>query len=167
MDRTAKIWTVVAILLFIVIIAMVTMLFTLPGKTPAPVATTTPEVVTPTPPVTETPSVDQPLSARVVVRTPAKNSTVGTTFAVTGEAPGNWFFEADFPIQVRDKDGNVIARTFASAQGEWMTTEQVGFASTIIVEGGYKGPATLILVKNNPSGLPEHDDAVEIPIQIQ
>ncbi len=48
-----------------------------------------------------------------------------------------------------------------------MTTEQVAFSSNIIVEGSYRGPATLILLKDNPSGLPEHDDALEIPIVIQ
>lgn len=158
---------VVAILLFIMIIAMTTMLFTLPGKAPAPVATSTPETPVEQVPVTPTPSTDQPLSARVIVTTPAKNTTVGSTFAVKGQAPGNWFFEASFPLQVRDPDGNVIARTFASALGEWMTTEQVEFSSTIIIEGGYKGPATLILLKDNPSGLPEHEDAVEIAITIQ
>ncbi len=167
MDRTAKIWMVVAILLFIVIIAMVTMLFTLPSVQTGPIATTTPEKPAVVAPEPVKPAADQPLSARVITTTPKPNTTVGATFAVKGEAPGNWFFEASFPIQVRDKDSNVIARTFASALGEWMTTEQVGFSSTIIIEGGYKGPATLILLKDNPSGLPEHDDAVEIPITIQ
>ncbi len=157
----------VAIFLFIVILVLAGLLFAIPAKDSEPVvATSTPQVpVTPTP-VQETPAQDLPLSSRVQVTSPVKNTTVGAEFMVLGKAPGNWFFEADFPIQVRDKDGNVIARTFASAIGEWMTTELVNFSGKIIVEGGYKGPATLILVKNNPSGLPEHDDAVEVPIVI-
>ncbi len=167
MDRTAKIWMVVAVLLFAVIIAMTTMLFTIPRPETVEVATTTAQKPVAEVPVTPKPTENQPLSARVKVTTPVKNTTVGSTFAVKGEAPGNWFFEADFPIQVRDKDGGVIARTYASALGEWMTTQQVEFSSTIIVEGGYKGPATLILMRSNPSGLPENDDAVEIPITIQ
>ncbi|MBP9758019.1 MAG: hypothetical protein KBD06_05445 [Candidatus Pacebacteria bacterium] len=167
MDKSAKIWMVVAIVLFLVILGMTYLLFALPPlETTTPVSTSTPQQPV-TAPVTTVPDPNAPLSERVIVTTPLPNTSVGATFVVKGNAPGNWFFEADFPIQVRDKDGNVIARTFASALGEWMTTEQVGFSSTIIVEGGYKGPATLILVKNNPSGLPEHDDAVEIPITIQ
>ncbi len=158
----------VAVFLFIVIIVLVGLLFAIPAKDSGPVvATSTPQIPVKETPVAETPAEDLPLSARVVVTSPAKNTTVGSEFLVKGKAPGNWFFEADFPIQVRDKDGNVIARTFASALGEWMTTELVEFSSKIIVEGGYKGPATLILVKNNPSGMPEHDDAVEVPIVIQ
>ncbi len=167
MDRISKIWMTIAVILFIVIVGMTVMLFMIPATPSAPVATTTPERPVEQVPVVPAPTGDEPLSARVKVNTPTQNTTVGSTFVVSGEAPGNWFFEADFPIQVRDKDGNVIARTYASAQGEWMTTEQVGFSSTVIVEGGYKGPATLILVKNNPSGLPEHDDAVEVDVIIQ
>lgn len=158
----------VAILLFIVIIAMAAMLFTLPGKAEAPVVATTTTETPVKEPVKETPQpTDEPLSARVIVSSPAKNTTVGSRFEVKGEAPGNWFFEASFPIQVRDNDGNVIARTHASALGDWMTTDQVSFSSTINIEGGYTGPATLILMRDNPSGLPEHDDALEIPISIQ
>jgi len=33
--------------------------------------------------------------------------------------------------------------------------------------GGYTGPATLILIRDNPSGLPEHDDSLPIPIVIR
>lgn len=169
MDSMAKMWMVIAVLLFIVILVMTYLLFALPTpQTNNPVATTTPEtpvVVTPEP-VDEEP-VNQPLSSRVIVSSPQPNTTVGRTFQVAGRAPGNWFFEADFPLQVRDKDGNVIARTFASAQGEWMTTELVGFTSTIHIDTVYTGEATLILLRNNPSGLPEHDDAVEVPIVIQ
>lgn len=158
----------IAVLLFIVILVLTWLLFTLPTPSATPVATTTPEkqVVTPPPPK-ETPADNLPLSARVRVTAPKPNTTVGSTFVTSGEAPGNWFFEASFPVQIRDKDGNVIGRTHASAQGDWMTTEQVTFTSTIHIENGYTGPATLILMRDNPSGLPEHDDAVEIPILIQ
>ena len=167
MDRSAKIWMAVAIFLFVVILVMTWLLFAIPTVKTGDIATTTPQVPATQEPVVETPPSDQPLSARVSVTTPMPNTTVGNTFQVKGSAPGNWFFEASFPLQVRDNDGNVIARTFASALSDWMTTELVGFSSTIIIEGSYKGPATLILLKDNPSGLPEHDDAVEIPIIIQ
>lgn len=157
----------VAIALFVVILVLTWMLFAIPTPSREPIVATSTPSETPSKPVTETPSTDLPLSARVTVSTPLPNTTVGNTFQAKGMAPGNWFFEASFPIMVRDKDANVIARTHASAIGEWMTTELVGFSSTIIIEGSYKGPATLILLKDNPSGLPEHDDAVEIPIVVQ
>ena len=115
--------------------------------------TTTPPVATPTP--SQEPAMTPPLSAKVVVDQPKENASVSSSFTVSGKAPGNWFFEASFPIQIRDENNNVIGRSFATAQGEWMTTELVPFTATVSVEGGYKGPATLILLRDNPSGLPE------------
>lgn len=108
----------------------------------------------------------EPLSSRVSVTSPEPNATVGDTFSVTGKAPGNWFFEAVFPIKITDADGNAIGSGQAHAQGEWMTTELVPFAATMTVSE-YKGAATLVLLRDNPSGLPENDDAVSIPITIQ
>ena len=167
METSAKVWMGVAILLFFVILGMTWVLLTVPAvSTVAPVSTSTPQQPAPTP-VTTTPQADSPLSARVTLTTPQKNTTVGSTFVAKGSAPGNWYFEASFPIQVRDKDGNVVARTHASAQGDWMTTADVPFTATVHIENNYKGPATLILMRDNPSGLPENDDSTEIPIVIQ
>jgi hypothetical protein len=92
--------------------------------------------------------------------------TVLPNFTITGEARGTWYFEADFPVEVRDPDGHVVGRGIAQAQGEWMTTNFVPFSAPIVVEN-YSGPATLILHKDNPSGLPEHDDSVSFPITVQ
>ena len=167
MDTSAKVWMGVAILLFFVILGMTWVLITVPAVSATPpVSTSTPQKPVEQP-TTQKPDEGTPLSRRVTITSPQPNTTVGQRFEVKGEAPGNWFFEASFPVQIRDKDGNVIARTHASAQGEWMTTEQVKFTSTINIETAYKGPATLILMRDNPSGLPENDDAVEIPIVIQ
>jgi hypothetical protein len=168
MDTRAKFWMMVAIGLFFVMIAMLVILITVPAQSNSIVATSTPtSATTSDQAVVPRDVLDGPLRDRVVLRTPSQNTTVGNTFVVSGSAPGNWFFEADFPLQVRDREGNVIARTFASAEGEWMTTELVSFSATVHVDAPYSGQATLILLKNNPSGLPEHDDALEIPIVIE
>lgn len=166
METSAKVWMGVAILLFFVILGMVWVLLTVPAVTATPVVSTSTPQKPAEAPSTQKPDENAPLSHRVQITAPQPNTTVGQRFEVKGEAPGNWFFEASFPIQIRDKDGNVIARTHASAQGEWMTTEQVKFTSTINIETAYKGPATLILMRDNPSGLPENDDSTEIPIII-
>jgi hypothetical protein len=102
-----------------------------------------------------------------LITEPVSGGIVGTSFIVSGKAPGNWYFEASFPIMVRDSNDNVIARTHGSAQGDWMTTDLVAFTATVNIDGDYKGPATLILLRDNPSGLPENDDSVSIPIVIQ
>ncbi|PIR83940.1 hypothetical protein COU18_00815 [Candidatus Kaiserbacteria bacterium CG10_big_fil_rev_8_21_14_0_10_51_14] len=155
-------WWGVIIILTLIVIALGWILF----ATPAPVAAPT---VTPT--VNEEPSEEvfdpsRPLHERVSVTSPKSGSSVEKTFTVEGMAPGNWFFEASFPIQVRDPENSKIGQAIAQAGADWMTTELVPFTATITVSN-YSGPATLVLLRDNPSGLPENDDALEIPIVVQ
>ncbi len=108
------------------------------------------------------------LASRVVIDAPKSGATVPKTFTVTGKAPGNWFFEASFPIQVRDANNKVIGQGIAQALSDWMTTGDVPFKAEISTASStYTGAATLVLMRDNPSGLPENDDAVSIPITIQ
>ncbi len=102
----------------------------------------------------------------VKVFEPLPGSTVSRTFTIKGEARGTWYFEASFPINVLDKDGNVLWAAPAQAEGDWMTTEFVPFSALITIEN-YSGPATLVLKKDNPSGLPEHEDSVSFAIIIE
>jgi hypothetical protein len=100
------------------------------------------------------------------ITAPRPNGVITSPLKITGEARGNWFFEASFPIVVTDWNGLILGEGYATAQGEWMTTEFVPFTATL----KFKNPnsnnknGTLILKKDNPSGLLEHDDALEIPI---
>ena len=164
--NTKALWGLV-IALFIIIVVMAYFLVSTPVTAVAPVATTTPTQVDQHPTPTPIATSSAPLSSRVIISTPAKNATLGKTFTVTGKAPGGWYFEASFPIQVRDGNNNKIASAVAQAQGDWMTTAQVPFTATITISGNYIGPATLVLLRDNPSGLPQNDDSVEIPIMIQ
>jgi hypothetical protein len=151
-------WSIV-IALAVIIVVLGVILFAVPAPAHAPtIATTT------TPASTD--SSEEPLHTRVHVATPQPNTVVGKTFTISGEAPGQWYFEASFPVQIKDKDGNTRASIPARAQGDWMTTAQVPFTATLTV-ADYTGPATLVLLRDNPSGLPENDDALEVPIVIQ
>lgn len=135
-----------------------------PQATFSPVpATTTPVKVTPK---QEEPSGPPALSERVMVTSPGKGATVGHVFTVAGIAPGPWFFEAQFPVMVRSSDGKTVGRATATAQGDWMTEGQVTFTATMRIDATFHGKAKLVLLKDNPSGLPEHDDSVEIPIVV-
>lgn len=97
--------------------------------------------------------------------TPKPNTAIESPLVLKGVARGNWFFEASFPVVLTDWDGLIIAEGFATAQGEWMTTEFVPFTATLkFTKPAYKNNGSLILKKDNASGLPEHDDALEIPI---
>ncbi len=101
------------------------------------------------------------------VANPFPGAVTGKEFLVIGEARGAWYFEASFPVQVLDKDGKVLATGIAQAQSDWMTENFVPFKAAIKVPESYIGPATLVLHKDNPSGLPENDASISLPIAIE
>lgn len=99
------------------------------------------------------------------VASPRRNAAIASPLRVLGEARGTWYFEASFPVELLDQNGKRIAIQPAQAKGEWMTTEFVPFEVTLTFSAQPTGgTGTLILRKDNPSGLPEHDDALTIPI---
>ncbi len=93
---------------------------------------------------------------------PGENITM--PLRITGEARGQWYFEANFPVTLRLPNNEEII-TYATAEGEWMTTDFVPFTATIDTELPRNGQALLILRKANASGLPENDDALIIPLR--
>ncbi len=96
---------------------------------------------------------------------PRPNQIIKSPLAIEGQARGTWFFEGDFPVILTDWDGRIIAEGYATAQSEWMTEDFVEFKGILEFEKpNYGESGVLILRKDNPSELPEHDDALEIPI---
>ena len=109
------------------------------------------------------------LEKRDLIRlsTPRPNQVIQSPLTIKGEARGFWFFEASFPVVLTDWDGRIIAQGIATAKDEWMTSEFVPFEAMLtftVDKNAYSNRGTLILRKDNPSGLPEHDDALEIPV---
>jgi hypothetical protein len=136
---------------------------------PAPIETPITPTTTPITPV-ETPKATyiNASADKIVVTSPLPGATVGNTFSITGRARGGWYFEASFPIQVLSATSTLLKEMPVQAQGDWMTANFVPFATTTIaVPAWYKGPATLVLKNDNPSGLPENDASISIPIVIQ
>jgi|GEM_PF-2640413 len=105
-------------------------------------------------------------SDKIQVTTPLPGATVSSAFVVTGRARGGWYFEANFPLEVRSATGTVLVQSPVQAGGEWMTSNFVPFSVPVTVPTWYKGEATLILHKDNASGLPEHDASMSVPIVI-
>lgn len=98
-----------------------------------------------------------------------EGQVVESPLVIEGEVRGYWFFEASFPLILTDWDGRIIAQSYASAEANWMTEEMVPFKGKIEFEnpeniGEFSRRGALILRKDNPSGLPEYDDVLEIPI---
>lgn len=110
-------------------------------------------------------SVVAPTHDLIKVTSPLVGTTVTSPLVITGEARGNWFFEASFPIKLLDANGTMIATGFAQAEGDWMTEEFVPFRSEIQFMAPLTSSGTIVLEKDNPSGLPENDDSFVWPIE--
>lgn len=99
----------------------------------------------------------------IVIENPRPNQEISSPLLISGKARGSWYFEASFPVKLIDANGKQIGIVPAQAQGEWMTTEFVPFKATLIFPVPSTKTGTLILQKDNPSGLSEHDDALIVP----
>jgi hypothetical protein len=100
----------------------------------------------------------------IVIETPRPGQAIWSPIAITGKARGNWYFEASFPARLIDANGQVLGRMPIQAVGEWMTTEFVPFTATMDFTVPSTETGTLILQKDNPSGLAGNDDELRIPV---
>jgi len=127
---------------------------------------------------TEVPEVDPYAEAREVlakkddvirITNLVPGGTISSPFILEGEARGTWFFEASFPIEIQTESGTLIGTVIATAEEEWMTADFVAFSASIVVpfHAQVAGPLNLVLRKDNPSGLPENDDSIVIPVILQ
>lgn len=109
------------------------------------------------------------------VNTPKPNDVISSPLQITGEARGTWFFEGQFPVELRipsKPPQSVVARGIAHAQGEWTTENFVPFTATLTFDNptGFdevlnpEHSLILELKKDNPSGLPQNDASFDISV---
>lgn len=104
----------------------------------------------------------------ILLENPLRETVIGSPLEIKGKARGTWFFEGDFPVMLTDWDGKIISEGYVTAKGNWMTEEFVQFEGILEFEKPSFGDrGTLILQKDNPSDIPEFDDALEIPIYFE
>ena len=100
----------------------------------------------------------------ITITNPRPNQMVTSPLTITGQARGNWYFEASFPVRLLDANGKELAVSPVQAQGDWMTTEFVPYSVTLNFTTPTTKTGILILQKDNPSGLPENDDSLIVPV---
>ncbi|MSR70682.1 hypothetical protein EXS62_01445 [Candidatus Kaiserbacteria bacterium] len=133
-------WTLIAVFILTVLAGIAVLV--LPGKAPAPA--------------------EQPYADLIQPGTPV---VTPTTLTINGEARGGWYFEGSFPIELKDAAGVRLVLVPAQAQSDWMTAEWVPFAATLNYPAQPAGShGTLILRNDNPSGLPQNDKSVSLPV---
>ncbi|MEX1028052.1 MAG: Gmad2 immunoglobulin-like domain-containing protein [Candidatus Paceibacterota bacterium] len=99
------------------------------------------------------------------VTSPVPNAVVSSPLTVAGEARGNWYFEADFPVRILDANGNELGVVPAQAQGDWMTAEYVPFSAELTFSTPSTDTGTVVFERSNPSGLPENANELRVPIR--
>lgn len=100
----------------------------------------------------------------IKIDNPRPNQLIGSPLFVKGEARGNWYFEASFPVKLFDDNGFLLGMTTAQALGDWMTEDFVPFSATLSFAIPSTPKGRLVLEKDNPSGLPEQADELIMPV---
>lgn len=96
---------------------------------------------------------------------PDTDSPLRSPVTVKGYAPGTWFFEASMQITLQNDKGEQLASGIVTAQTDWMTTKMVEFTGKLTFTNPPSGTeGRLIFHKENPSGDPERDEQVSIPV---
>lgn len=100
----------------------------------------------------------------LIVDQPSKNAEISSPIRITGKARGSWFFEADFPLEIVNESGKVLVKSYATAQGNWMTDKFVPFSAEVEFEAAGAEKGSLILRRANASGLPENNRSYRLPV---
>lgn len=107
------------------------------------------------------------LSDKIRITSPKPCGLVTSPLTVTGAARGQWFFEASFPVRLLDSNGKVLSALPAQADGEWMTPNFVPFHAVLTFALPATATGTLLLIQDNPSGLPANDASYSIPVRFR
>ncbi len=100
------------------------------------------------------------------VFSPEAGALISSPLTVKGEAPGSWFFEATLRLRLLDDKGNIIANSWGQAGSDWMTENYVPYEGVLEFKTEAE-TGELVILNDNPSGLPENEVFVKIPVRFK
>lgn len=106
-------------------------------------------------------------NSEIVIDSPLANSIIESPVQLSGQAVGTWYFEASFPVRIYDDNDVELGAGFVTAQADWMTEEAVPFSGTLNFSLPTTTDGYLIFHNDNPSGLPQYDRQIEVPIKFK
>lgn len=101
----------------------------------------------------------------IYVYSPSKEAVIKSGDLIIGSVPGNWSFEASFPVKLLNSQGDTVAEGVAKLLDDWMTDDYVPFTAKLEWSSEQSGDGELVLQKDNPSGLDTNEDQLSIPIK--
>ena len=107
---------------------------------------------------------DDAYAANVRVDSPKEGGIIASPLTITGTARG-WYFEGTFPVELKDADGKTLATGQAQAQGDWTSPDFVPFTASLDFAAPSTATGTLVLKKDNPSGLPQNDASATLRVE--
>ena len=106
------------------------------------------------------------LADQILITSPRPNQLIKSPLVISGKARGTWFFEAVFSARLVDDSNASLGTAILTADGEWMTENFVPFNGPLTFTTTAKR-GKLILEKANPSGLPENDQSLIVPVKFR
>ncbi|HUQ85869.1 MAG TPA: Gmad2 immunoglobulin-like domain-containing protein [Candidatus Limnocylindrales bacterium] len=107
------------------------------------------------------------LNDKIKIISPRPVEKIVSPLKITGEARGNWFFEAQFTAKLLGEKGEIIGEGIMTTDKEWMTEKFVPFSGEIEFVASSSAKGKLILEKANPSGLTENDETLIVPVLLR
>ncbi|MDT0646797.1 Gmad2 immunoglobulin-like domain-containing protein [Zunongwangia sp. F260] len=104
------------------------------------------------------------ISNLIVVEQPKREEKILSPLQIKGKARGTWFFEGTAPVTLVDNGQKELATGIIEAKGEWMTEDFVPFQGSLEFDALNFENGFLILHRANPSGKPEYDKNIIIPV---
>lgn len=102
------------------------------------------------------------------VTAPQAGALIASPATIIGTiTDGGWFFEGSFPVKIVDSNGAVIGRGVAQAQSDWTSTSSVPFTAIVQFSAPHGATGTVVLSKDNPSGAPQNDLSLTIPVRFK
>jgi hypothetical protein len=95
----------------------------------------------------------EPVDYEVALVTPEAGTTVSSPLTIAGKAHDNWFFNNEFPVEVRDANDVVIGQAVATRQPDVESEDDFyDFTATIAFTATPGTMGTLVLKRSNPEG---------------
>jgi hypothetical protein len=103
----------------------------------------------------------------MIVFAPAKNTAVTSPLTLEGMAKGNWYFEANLPVEIVDAQRRSLGKKFVTATKDWMSESLVPFAGELEFQKPTTKTGFLIFKNDNPSGLEENEKSFEVLVDFE
>lgn len=107
------------------------------------------------------------LNNDIIVDYPKQNQIIKSPLKIFGKARGNWFFEAQFTVELYDDENNLLGQAILTAQDEWMTENFVPFKGELSFKDSKTKYGKLLFLSSNPSGLAGYQKVYEIKVEFE